>query len=1035
MDQQLMSRAEKEAEKAENLRSFSGMKLLHIKNKIAELLSLIGRNEIFDEYTKHDISHINEMLSLVDWLIPHETSTQLTPADWLMVTLSVYFHDLGMLVTKEEFEKREETAFCEYRRSLSDGDLGTQYHTKIQVLGSDKAEKFFFQEYVRKQHPDRIKNWIYQDYSMSVPEIYRNIVNEISSLLNNVDPMFRKDLSLICESHHLDDLDDNEKYKVSRPYGSTPGEVANLHYSAIILRTADLLHMTSDRTPTAQFRIISPSDPISQREWRKQMAVKSVRPQIKKNVEGALDNSLEKDTIEVIAFFDAPNKADSFFALIQYLNYARKELQVSFKACSDAIKYHGSTYQFPWKNIDDSNIETLGFEKRLFEFNLDQARILKLLVGHTLYNDSTVVLRELVQNSIDAIRLQNHIDKLKNPGANIGQVTISWNSNTRNLIFADNGTGMTQDIIENNLLKIGASRYQDDDFKKKYPEFSPISRFGIGILTCFLIADEIDIITCSLEEEKIKKLCIRNVDGKYLLQHVDKTSCSKSIVPHGTEISLQVRIDIDMAELEENLRKWVLFPPCNIFLQIDKHPQKQIGFSSPKESIVKYLNDLGMNVDDKNIKVNENIVDGVTIAYATSYNQHYKEWEFLEQWPQIEKKIQPVGTCIEGIRVEFNTPGYRGKRLLAIANCHGMNAPKTNVARSLVEANTDQEDMLRATYQIFSEHVKKEVDALKRERGFSLTWATQEASHLVSPLVRSRDDHNRDASPLRRDLLVQSLNNIPFALVEKGNLRASYSTVQIKQEPEVWTIDCNLFRSAESLIKESTADTSLNKLLDVLYSDGSRTTYNNDAILCGFNRDSYLYIDAMQNKEVDIIRIYQNDRRIDMRWRNKEGDNKWECFKINRNRYRRYRYEETVLGYNFYIQTQPIEINGFSNEVAVKSFGCTYLLEGSPIHEFILKCMRNLQWREDEDEHDIYHILLEMVDTSFNVFSKNSTDNLEESFEVLINRTFNNNDTNLRVIERVFSVIDKNELKQAIINTKWKIFDTWAWSGRFNSIF
>jgi hypothetical protein len=56
----LETEAEKLAEKAEELPAFSGIKLLHIKRQVAALLSLIGRDGIFDEYTKHDISHIDE---------------------------------------------------------------------------------------------------------------------------------------------------------------------------------------------------------------------------------------------------------------------------------------------------------------------------------------------------------------------------------------------------------------------------------------------------------------------------------------------------------------------------------------------------------------------------------------------------------------------------------------------------------------------------------------------------------------------------------------------------------------------------------------------------------------------------------------------------------------------------------------------------------------------------------------------------------------------------------------------------------------
>lgn len=61
MIEQLRSNVELSAEKAENLRIFSGLKLLHIKREVEKLLSHIGDYGFFMEYTKHDISHIEEM--------------------------------------------------------------------------------------------------------------------------------------------------------------------------------------------------------------------------------------------------------------------------------------------------------------------------------------------------------------------------------------------------------------------------------------------------------------------------------------------------------------------------------------------------------------------------------------------------------------------------------------------------------------------------------------------------------------------------------------------------------------------------------------------------------------------------------------------------------------------------------------------------------------------------------------------------------------------------------------------------------------
>ena len=327
-DVALSSKAEKEAVKAEDLTAFRGIKLLHIKSQLSLILNQIGRVGIFDEYTKHDISHIDYMLSSLDWIIPEKTQNIMTSADWLMIVLSIYFHDLGMLVTKDEFNKRDKSSFPTFKEEIEKGLYGTTFRDKIAAIkDSGERDRFMYQELVRRTHAERIKYWILDEQNPNF-ETANGVAREIKILIGNLSYMFRRDLAYVCESHHLSDLNNLDKYQLNQPYGSSPGEEANLHYAALILRTADLLHVTSDRTPTVEYRLINPADPISQDEWAKQRAVTKVRPQFKKNKDGKIDNNLEKDTFEVIALFE---NEDGFFGLISYLNYADTELKNNHK--------------------------------------------------------------------------------------------------------------------------------------------------------------------------------------------------------------------------------------------------------------------------------------------------------------------------------------------------------------------------------------------------------------------------------------------------------------------------------------------------------------------------------------------------------------------------------------------------------------------------------------------------------------------------------------------------------------------------------
>src|SRR5271165_2745502 len=86
MDLQLPSTAEQQASASEKFPCFSGLNLLHIRREVGKLLDLIGGNGIFDEYTRHDVSHIDSMIQqLTELIIPASTQELMTPTDWLLI--------------------------------------------------------------------------------------------------------------------------------------------------------------------------------------------------------------------------------------------------------------------------------------------------------------------------------------------------------------------------------------------------------------------------------------------------------------------------------------------------------------------------------------------------------------------------------------------------------------------------------------------------------------------------------------------------------------------------------------------------------------------------------------------------------------------------------------------------------------------------------------------------------------------------------------------------------------------------------------
>src|ERR1700757_3879708 len=114
----LSSTAEKIAIQSQELQSFSRFNLLGVKQGLETFLNQFGHEGIFREYTKHDLSHIDTLLQMLDWVVVPEAAKAMTSVDWMLAVLAIYFHDAGLIVTREEFSNREKTAFPDFKNSI-----------------------------------------------------------------------------------------------------------------------------------------------------------------------------------------------------------------------------------------------------------------------------------------------------------------------------------------------------------------------------------------------------------------------------------------------------------------------------------------------------------------------------------------------------------------------------------------------------------------------------------------------------------------------------------------------------------------------------------------------------------------------------------------------------------------------------------------------------------------------------------------------------------------------------------------------------
>ena len=120
--------------------------------------------------------------------------------------------------------------------------------------------------------------------------------------------------------------------------------------------------------------------------------------------------------------------------------------------------------------------------------------LISLLVGQNLYSSGDAALRELLQNAEDACSLMAISDSSFRPEINI-QYSVSENY----FEISDNGLGMDQEIFEDSFVAIGASKSNSTKLKALLENAGesvrPIGQFGIGILSCFGVAEIVQIFT------------------------------------------------------------------------------------------------------------------------------------------------------------------------------------------------------------------------------------------------------------------------------------------------------------------------------------------------------------------------------------------------------------------------------------------------------------------------------------------------------------------------------------------------------------
>jgi len=158
-------------------------------------------------------------------------------------------------------------------------------------------------------------------------------------------------------------------------------------------------------------------------------------------------------------------------------------------------------------------------------FKVDLRGIIDLAANH-LYTSPEVFVREVIQNAVDAITARRAIDE-SHPGLVRLELTVG-DTGPGTICAVDDGIGLTLPEVHSFLSTVGGSSKREDAeaVAQKLSDESGgfLGRFGIGLLSCFMVTEEIVVVTRSAREPDARAVEWRGrADGSYTVRELPES--------------------------------------------------------------------------------------------------------------------------------------------------------------------------------------------------------------------------------------------------------------------------------------------------------------------------------------------------------------------------------------------------------------------------------------------------------------------------------------------------------------------------------
>ena len=603
------------------------------KRELSKPLSTI--TTAFPTYSLHDASHSQTIIETIERLLGSNIR-KLSATDTFMLLMAAYTHDLGMYLSYKTIEDKWKTKdFAKKINELENhrdpqiakaAKLLRETREKINTTANNSSDDTMLWALEVKNAVTLLTIELFRGEHAKRSEDYLNNDSEFAKLLANID-QYGGLKSTLAKIAYLHCEDFNKVFILDKEANgyTGPGDMCHPRFVACMIRLGDLLDFDNNRFNNFALSMVKEVPETSLVHYRKHLSTGDETSLISPNEIRVSFNCLQDDVYREAAKWKKMVEQELYNMHAFWPEIVPEELSgngrngfrlPSAKQINIKLKYQGKENPNP----DLMNLR----------FDISSKKTFEMLKGGAIYkNPGRVFLREIVQNALDATKLQIWQDMdihlpfdLEKPKRHIGSredirffgdipasvynkypvnLDVDYNKEDQTIIVTceDCGTGISDESLIRMTSQVGESRKADKDYEKTIkamPYFlQPTAAFGLGLQTVFYVTDEFTVET-RCPDEKARRIVFRTsangsycsiVDENIEFQRIVAGTDQKRDVPHGTTVKIVIdKEHLDrLFELDENEYKDLINSPASI------------GYHIPK-SIDEFARETFTNIDD-----------------------------------------------------------------------------------------------------------------------------------------------------------------------------------------------------------------------------------------------------------------------------------------------------------------------------------------------------------------------------------------------------------------------------------------------------